>query len=196
MQCFLGKSKVLLDFCGKFFQSLYVTNRPIQEFRGFSPLFAELSTGADLDDPEDRAKQVSYSEGFDIGYEIDGDSSKKPGDSLPPDRHDMYGENQWPRGADCPGFRQTLLQYYAAALDLTRELMRIFAQALDLEPDFFEDKMKHPGAMARLLHYPPQLLHGQSMPGLAAHTVRRRNIRRGLYILQNDDLLLFRITSA
>ena len=140
--------------------------------------------------------QVCYSEGFDIGYEIDGDSSKKAGDSLPSDPYNLYGDNQWPREADCPGFRKTFLQYYAAALDLTRELMRIFAHALGLEHDFFEDKMRHPGAMARLLHYPPQPLHGQSMAGLAAHTVRRDKRWCFLLILPDDGLLLFRTTSV
>jgi isopenicillin N synthase-like dioxygenase len=62
-------------------------------------------------------------------------------------------------------------------------LMRIFALALGLQEDFFDDKMKYPGAMARMLHYPPQPTQGQKMAGLAAHTVSRisfRSIQGGL----------------
>lgn len=52
--------------------------------------------------------------------------------------------------------------------------MRIFALALGLKQDFFDGMMQHPGAMARLIHYPPQPTGVEPMAGLAAHTVRRR----------------------
>jgi hypothetical protein len=134
-------------------------------------LFAELSTGAGLDDPAEQAAQACFSEAFDIGYEIDGDLQQSPGASLPPDPYELYGDNQWPREEILPGFREAFLQYYAQALELSRDLMRIFALALDLSEDFFDDKMKYPGAMARMVHYPPQPVAGETMAGLAAHTV-------------------------
>lgn len=134
-------------------------------------MFAELSTGTDLDDPAEQAEQASFSEAFDIGYEIAGDATKKPEDPLPPDTFSLYGDNQWPREQDCPGFRKVFLEYYVEVLELCRDLMRIFAQALGLRGDFFDDKMDHPGAMARMLHYPPQPVEGEVMAGLAAHTV-------------------------
>ncbi|KAF4508822.1 hypothetical protein G6O67_005154 [Ophiocordyceps sinensis] len=149
MQCFMGDSK---------------------KFHGFSPVFAELSTGTDLDDPAEQAEQASFSEAFDIGYEIAGDATKKPEDPLPPDTFSLYGDNQWPREQDCPGFRKVFLEYYVEVLELCRDLMRIFAQALGLRGDFFDGKMDHPGAMARMLHYPPQPVEGEVMAGLAAHT--------------------------
>lgn len=141
-------------------------------------MFAELSTGAGLDDPAERTEQACFSEAFDIGYEIEGDASKKPGDPLPADPFNLYGDNQWPLEADCPGFRQEFLEYYAAALDLCRDLMRIFSQALGLSDDFFDDKMRHPGAMARMMHYPPQPVKGEVLAGLVAHTASGWRIRR------------------
>lgn len=147
-----------------------LNNRDEQKFHGFSPLFAELSTGADLDDPAARAAQECFSEAFDIGYEIDGDLQQPPGASLPPDPYELYGDNQWPSDEILPGFRETFLRYYAQLLELSRDLMRIFALALDLPENFFDDKMKFPGAMARMMHYPPQPA-GEKMAGLAAHTV-------------------------
>jgi isopenicillin N synthase-like dioxygenase len=135
-------------------------------------MFAELNTGADgLDDPADRSSQAGFSEGFDIGYEILGDSQKAADDSLPPDTYELYGDNQWPREDLLPGFRETYLRYYAKALELSRDLMMIFALALDLEETFFDDKMGYPGAMSRMMHYPPKPVNGEIMPGIAAHTV-------------------------
>lgn len=125
-----------------------------------------------MDDPADQASQACFSEAFDIGYEILGDSRKAADDPAPPDPYELYGDNQWPREDILPGFRGTYLRYYAEALDLSRELMRIFALALDLEEGFFDDKMKYPGAMSRLMHYPPQPANGELTAGLAAHTVR------------------------
>lgn len=81
------------------------------------------------------------------------------------------GENQWPDEDILPGFRASYLRYYAELLELSRALMRIFALALDLEEDFFDAMTEFPGATSRMLHYPPQPVEGQEIPGLAAHTV-------------------------
>lgn len=175
-ECFLGKSKVLPP-CAQSADFNIDLTHILQKFHGFSPLFAELSTGIGVQDPAEPSEQACFSEGFDIGYEIEGDATKKPGDPLPPDPFSLYGENQWPREADCPGFRQDFLAYYAAALDLCRQLMGIFAQALDLQADFFDDKMKHPGSMARMMHYPPQPVKTGAMAGLAAHTASQRPLQ-------------------
>jgi isopenicillin N synthase-like dioxygenase len=54
---------------------------------------------------------------------------------------------------------------------LAETLMRGFALALDLAPDFFADKIDQPCASLRLLHYPPQegQIEAQTM-GCGAHT--------------------------
>lgn len=134
-------------------------------------MFAEQSTGAGLDDPADRASQACFSEAYDIGYEIQGDSQKEPDHPLPPDPYELYGDNQWPREDILPGFRESFLRFFAEALELSRDLMRISALALDLDEHFFDDKMKYPGAMGRMMRYPPQETKGESVAGLAAHTV-------------------------
>ena len=69
-------------------------NLTVQKFHGFSPLFTELSTGIG---PNDIIQdQACYSEAFNIGHEIAGDSTKNPGTSLPLDLFNLYCDNQWP----------------------------------------------------------------------------------------------------
>ena len=54
-----------------------------------------------------------------------------------------------------PGFRETMLAYFAACHQLGQMLHRAFAIDLGLPPDFFADKLDRPMAVLRLLHYPP-----------------------------------------
>jgi hydroxyacylglutathione hydrolase len=48
----------------------------------------------------------------------------------------------------------------------------MIALALDQEEDFFDSAVEYPGVFSRMLHYPPQPVEGQEIPGQAAHTVR------------------------
>ena len=54
---------------------------------------------------------------------------------------------------------------------LGQQILRGFAIALDLTPDFFETKVDRPLAQLRLLHYPPQdgFVESKTM-GCGAHT--------------------------
>lgn len=79
----------------------------------------------------------------------------------------MSGSNTWPQ---YPLFRETLSDYYGDVLTLARQLIRLFAQVLDLPPDFFTPLVSKPGAMARLIHYPPQSPNDPTALGIGAHT--------------------------
>ena len=68
--------------------------------------------------------------------------------------------NQWP---DLPGWRDTMLAYYDACLDLGRLIHRGFCLDLGLDEDFFDDKLDLPMAVLRVLHYPAS--HGNTAPG-------------------------------
>ncbi|PHH92357.1 hypothetical protein CDD83_7735 [Cordyceps sp. RAO-2017] len=150
MECYIGKSKL---------------------FRGYSPLYGEKSSSPELEPGrEGQNWPGALSEAFDIGYEIAADSRKAAGDRLPPDNYGLVGENQWPGEEVLPGFRASYLEYFTEVLELSRALMRIFALALDLDEAFFDAMMEHPGVTSRMLHYPPQPVEGQQIPGLAAHT--------------------------
>jgi isopenicillin N synthase-like dioxygenase len=105
--------------------------------RGYVPMKGEAL---------DPGKPADLKEAFNIGLD------------LPADDPDLLAgrgfraANLWP---DLPGFRDTMLTYFAACQDLGRLLHRAFAIDLGLPPGFFDDKLDRPMAVLRLLHYPP-----------------------------------------
>ncbi len=113
----------------------------------------------------------SLCEGFDIGYEFDADPQATRDNELHKISN-MYGENVWPDERVLPGFRATYLEYYANLLKLSRNLLKMFAVALDLPDNYFDAFVTRPGSMSRLIHYPPQPIPGGNHPGIAPHTVR------------------------
>ena len=79
----------------------------------------------------------------------------------------MSGPNVWP---SMPGFRDVVSQYYGDVLGLARRLIKLFAQVLELPEDFFDPFVSTPGAMGRLIHYPPQPANDPEALGIGAHT--------------------------
>lgn len=76
--------------------------------------------------------------------------------------------NLWPE--NIPGFKERCFDYHAACLTLARKLIRIFALALDLPEDYFDESIEVPAAAMRMVHYPPQSVDSESQNGIAAHT--------------------------
>lgn len=79
----------------------------------------------------------------------------------------MSGPNVWP---EFPGFKSTVSDYYAEVLNLARRLIKLFAEVLHLPSDFFDSLVSTPGAMGRLIHYPPQPANDPDALGIGAHT--------------------------
>lgn len=101
----------------------------------------------------------------------------------------LTGPNAWP----CvPDFKPTMAAYYGQVLTLARRLIRLFAQVLDLPPTYFDHMFKIPGAMCRILHYPPQPPTTPSF-GIGAHTdiecftILCQGTQPALQILSADD---------
>jgi len=106
------------------------------------------------------------------GYEILGGQTLQA--DAPPDRKEGYyiglelheshphvlagrfnrGPNVWPH--NLPGFRPTMLAYYAGMQALGERLMQGLALSLDLAEDHFDGYGIEPLSTLRLLHYPPQ----------------------------------------
>lgn len=137
------------------------------------PLFAEQTTGFELNKSEELKSTGALSEAFDIGYETAFDPLHTTDHLIPPHKYDLYEGNQWPSHEILPGFQEIYSSYCSEALTLCRRLMRIFALTLGLEPEFFDSKIIYPGATSRMLHYPPQPVQGEVMEGMGAHTVGR-----------------------
>jgi len=122
-------------------------------FKGYTPLLGENT------DPDNRG---DLHEGFDLGWEDRDPYSGLRGGP-------MEGQNVWPE--DLPGFQEAVMKYYYSLIDLGDILFRLFALALELPEDFFDDKTQRPAAILRLLYYPPQTgLVDDSIIGIGAHT--------------------------
>ena len=67
---------------------------------------------------------------------------------------DYFVPNVWPE--QLPGFRTTWKAYGLAARELARELMSLFAEALELPADFFEEPFSKDVTLFSVNLYPPQ----------------------------------------
>lgn len=134
-------SVAVFDQAARFFAQEEATKRRVLYSaagnRGYVPMKGEAL---------DPGQPPDLKEAFNIGLD------------LPDDDPDLLAgrgfraANLWP---DLPGFRQTMLDYFAACQALGVLLHRAFAQDLGLPPTFFDDKLDRPMAVLRLLHYPP-----------------------------------------
>ncbi|KAH9831391.1 2OG-Fe-II oxygenase [Rhodofomes roseus] len=124
-------------------------------FKGYTALLGENTN------PENRG---DMHEGFDLGWEeFSGAGRAAEEDGV------MSGGNVWPEGL--PGFREASLEYYHAAVNLGKMLFPLFALALNLPENFFDDKTTKPAAIMRLLYYPPQTgTVDDRVEGIGAHT--------------------------
>lgn len=78
------------------------------------------------------------------------------------------GANQWPD--DLPGFRDKVMAYFSALDALGNSLLPVYARALDLPTDFFNEHFADEGHQSlRMLHYPPTEQTGNDF-GTSPHT--------------------------
>lgn len=117
---------------------------------------------------------------------------------LPADHPDVVagkrfrGMNQWPQ--DLPGFRTVVLDYMRAMEALGKRLIPIYAVALGLPSDWFDDKFREPMFTLRMTHYPQQPpMSPEDEWGLAPHadtsfmTILAQNKVPGLSLRLPDD---------
>jgi isopenicillin N synthase-like dioxygenase len=117
---------------------------------------------------------------------------------LEPDHADVVagtpfkGLNRWPE--DLPGFRETVLDYIDAQLALAMKLLPLYAMALDLPANYFNDHaaFADPGFRVRMSHYPAQRMRRADVFGAGAHTdygfltILPQSALPGLEILSSD----------
>ncbi|KAA1472217.1 Clavaminate synthase-like protein [Dentipellis sp. KUC8613] len=128
-------------------------------FKGYTAVLSSNS---------DPANSGDMHEGFEFGWE-ELDADKIANDPRRANDGVMAGANVWP--SEAPGFREGMLPYYHAAVHLGKSLFPLFALALDLPSDFFDDKTRNSAAIMRALHYPPQTGPvDDRIIGIGAHT--------------------------
>lgn len=71
------------------------------------------------------------------------------------DRDIDFDDNQWLPDTDLPGFRSIVERYAQTIESLALRLLPVYANALDLDDDFFDPAFTHPFWRLRLTHYPP-----------------------------------------
>jgi isopenicillin N synthase-like dioxygenase len=93
---------------------------------------------------------------------------------LPEDHPDVRNDrrfrslNRWP--ADLPGFREVVVAYCDMLERLVRKLVRLYARALELPADYFDEPFAEPQYKLRMTHYPPQVETAEDEFGIAPHT--------------------------
>ena len=99
---------------------------------------------------------------------------------------DIGPETAWPQ--DLPGFKEAALAYYDAMDGLSQALLPLYARALDLPADYFNERCNAPLTGLRLTHYPPFEAYGENQFGIAPHsdssfiTFLAQNVVPGLQI--------------
>jgi len=122
--------------------------------RGYEPLQGQtLEPGAPPD----------LKEGYYIGPEHTADDPRVIAGMF------NHGANQWP--AQRPRFRPVMEAYLDTMLELSARMMGGMALSLNLPEDYFAGYCADAMATVRLLHYPPQPVHGNpDQKGAGAHT--------------------------
>ena len=67
-------------------------------------------------------------------------------------------------------FEENLCAYQTALISLARRLTRMFALALHIPEDSFDEHVRQPEAGMRILHYPEQEASRDDQNGIGAHT--------------------------
>ena len=104
-------------------------------------------------------------ESFNWGLELAADDPDLAGGDKP-----LLGPNNWP-DADLPELRSAFYDYYLAACECGRDLMRACAVGLGADEIFFAPQFTLPIARGSALYYPPQPPQmGAEQFGVGAHT--------------------------
>ncbi|KAL2004721.1 hypothetical protein VTN00DRAFT_3249 [Thermoascus crustaceus] len=124
---------------------------------GYSPFEAEKKEGS-------TGARVHQFETFMFGRQAAFD--RKCGARVDP-KNDA--ENQWPKEAELPGFKDAVGSCFGEMLTLSRKLVQIFALALNLDESFF-DKIDRTGSLLAMNYCAPRRLEVNMNTAIMAHT--------------------------
>ena len=81
----------------------------------------------------------------------------------------FYGQMPWLSEDIIPGFRATVTEYMDTITALGKRLLPVWARALELDADFFDDKFDKAYTYFRIAKYPPAPDLEEGETGLAGH---------------------------
>jgi len=89
-------------------------------------------------------------------------------DPVPDGQGVSEDRNKWP--AELPEFKDAQIAYFKTMRALAHRFLPVFALALDLPEDYFEDDFTAPSSTVRLIQYAPQDVSDTELFGFAPHT--------------------------
>lgn len=101
-------------------------------------------------------ESLDHRESFGFRYDPRYDPAVEDVDTIPEEIKAGFRAEEycWTQTSNLPHFKQDVLDYWRACLALARQLIRIFALALDLPENYFDEKTSHPDAAVALNYYP------------------------------------------
>ncbi|OIW35715.1 2OG-Fe(II) oxygenase [Coniochaeta ligniaria NRRL 30616] len=101
-------------------------------------------------------ESIDHRESFGMRYDPRYDPSVADPAAIPQAIRDGFRAEEyvWEQTANLPEFKTGVLGYWRACLALARQLVRVFALALDLPEDYFDAMTSHPDAAIALNYYP------------------------------------------
>ncbi|KAJ5539828.1 hypothetical protein N7513_008160 [Penicillium frequentans] len=103
----------------------------------------------------------------------------------------------WQGTSHITGFRETTIEFWQTRLTLARKMIRIFALALDMPENYFDEVTTNPGADGLYVHYPgsaePVPLNAETDVGIGSHTdiqcvtLLWQDMSGGLQVLSASD---------
>lgn len=80
------------------------------------------------------------------------------------------GLNQWPDPALAQGFRESQVAFHAMMSELGYRMLPVYARAMDMPADFFDDYFKDPTLVVRMVKYPAVGELRDDQFGASSHT--------------------------
>jgi len=78
-------------------------------------------------------------------------------------------DNQWPEPTELPEFREKIERYARQMEELGKRMLPVYARALDMPKDYFQEAFVDPLYRLRMTHYPPVKLDKENAFGIAPH---------------------------
>ncbi len=85
------------------------------------------------------------------------------------DHNTGFDQNQWLDEQRLPGFKKAVINYTQAIQNLSKKMLPIFAKALDMPENYFEEAFKQPMCRLRMTHYPANKTGDTEGFGIAPH---------------------------